>query len=58
MNCETQDRRQHPRGEGVVTKIEDLTYSVLRNVTSRDNHSGRKGRKSLCFYFHRITSGQ
>jgi hypothetical protein len=30
MKSETQDRRQHPRGDGIVTKIEDLTYTVLR----------------------------
>ena len=30
MKYETQDRRQHPRADDTLTKIEDLTYSVLR----------------------------
>lgn len=30
MEYETQDRRQHARGNDILTKIEDLTYAVLR----------------------------
>jgi hypothetical protein len=30
MTYETQDRRQHPRADDTLTKIEDLTYSILR----------------------------
>jgi hypothetical protein len=30
MKYETQDRRQHSRGDDILTKIEDLTYAVLR----------------------------
>ena len=30
MKYETQDRRQHPRTDDTLTKIEDLTYSALR----------------------------
>ena len=30
MEHETQDRRQHARGNDILTKIEDLTYAVLR----------------------------
>jgi hypothetical protein len=29
----TQDRRQHARGSDILTKIEDLTYAVLRRST-------------------------
>ena len=31
MEYETQDRRQHARGNDILTKIEDLTYAVLRS---------------------------
>lgn len=39
MSYEIQDRREHPRGDGVVTKIEDLTYSVLRRSVATDGHA-------------------
>lgn len=31
MRSLTQNRRQHPRGDGILVKIEDVTYRVLRN---------------------------
>ena len=36
MNDETQDRRQHPRAGDTLTKIEDLTYSVLRKSIANE----------------------
>jgi hypothetical protein len=31
MQSSPQERRQHPRGSGLLTQIEDVTYATLRN---------------------------
>lgn len=31
MNGELQERRERQRGDDILTRIEDVTYSVLRN---------------------------
>ena len=37
MTDETQDRRQHPRADDTLKKIEDLTYSVLRKSIATEH---------------------
>lgn len=37
MQTTTQDRRQHPRGAGLLTKIEDITYATLRKSDEYEN---------------------
>ncbi len=31
MQASTQDRRKHPREQGTLVEIENITYRVLRN---------------------------
>jgi hypothetical protein len=43
MKYETQDRRQHSRGDDILTKIEDLTYGVLRKSVATEGGATQHG---------------
>jgi hypothetical protein len=43
MKYETQDRRQHWRGDDILTKIEDLTYAVLRKSVDPEGGAWQHG---------------
>jgi hypothetical protein len=43
MKYETQDRRQHSRGDDILTKIEDLTYAVLRKSVATEGSEMQHG---------------
>jgi hypothetical protein len=43
MKVHIEDRRQHSRGDDILTKIEDVTYAVLRNSQQNfDSHSRKQ----------------
>jgi hypothetical protein len=42
MRYKTQDRRQHPRTDDALTKIEDLTYSVLRKSIANERDATQR----------------
>ncbi len=42
---QTKDRRKNPRGHDVISKIEDMTYHVLRQHAREHTHKDTHGRR-------------
>jgi hypothetical protein len=42
MSPQIQNRRQYPRGNDILTKIEDVTYTVLRNSQQNQANASPK----------------